>query len=247
MSQRLSEQRHQANIESVRALVDAGSPDLVRDPVVGSMLGSKRRKYPLPVIGHRQGKLTVTGYIRSPRGGVKALVVRCDCSPDEYPVDRGNFKRFRSTRCPMCARKAGARKRYWKYIEVMPDDEHRTRLLNRLAAAIGRCHSPTNRAYHHYGGRGISVHEEWRKDRAAFLRYVQTLEGWDNPEFDMDRIDTNGSYEPGNIRFVSRSDNARNKRRVADLEAEIARLRSRLRRAEAQIHGADGLGAADRP
>lgn len=55
----------------------------------------------------------------------------------------------------------------------------------------------------------------------------------------MDRRDNNGHYEPGNIRFVSRSDNAKNKRKVSDLEEEIARLRRDLRRAEESLHSLD--------
>lgn len=236
MAPRRSEQRHQANIESLRRMVDAGSPSIVRNPVVGSAISGSRRKYPLPSIGHRSGKLTVTGYVAGTRGGVSALIVRCDCDEAEYTVDNHNFKNFRSTRCPICAKRASSAKRYWVYSEAMADDGHRTRLLNRLASAITRCHSPTSRVFPHYGERGITVHQEWRDDRASFLRYVQTLEGWDNPAFEMDRINVDGHYEPGNIRFVSRSDNLRNKRRIADLEARIRYLEQRL--AE-QVHNPD--------
>jgi hypothetical protein len=118
----------------------------------------------------------------------------------------------------------------------MADDQHRIRLLNRLSAAISRCHCPTNRVYKHYGGRGIYVCQDWRQDRAAFLRYVQTLDGWDNPALEMDRIDVDGHYEPGNIRFVSRSTNLRNKRKIADLEARIRHLELRLAQ---QVHDTD--------
>lgn len=44
MPSRITEQRHQANIESVRRLVDTGSPNLVRDAVVGSAISSSRRE-----------------------------------------------------------------------------------------------------------------------------------------------------------------------------------------------------------
>lgn len=236
MPSRITEQRHQANIESVRRLVDTGSPSLVRDAVAGSAISGSRRRYPLPSIGHRSGKLTVTGYIAGTRGGVSALVVRCDCNETEYFVDHHNFKNFRSTRCPLCAKKASVAKRYWVYSEAMADDDHRTRLLNRLASAITRCHSPSSRAYQHYGERGIRVCPEWRFDRAEFLRYVQTLDGWDNPAFEMDRINVDGHYEPGNIRFVSRSDNLHNKRKIADLEARVRHLEQRLKE---QIHDPD--------
>lgn len=227
------------NVAALRALVDAGSPRVVRDPMVGIAVSGARRRHPLPSIGRRSGKLTITGYLLGERGGASNIIVRCDCGNPEYTVADNNFRAFKSTRCNVCAKKASSQKRYWKYAAALPDDGHRTRLLNRLAAAITRCHSSSSRIYKHYGGRGISVYQEWRADRSTFLRYVQTLDGWDTPAFEMDRIDTNGNYEPGNIRFVSRSDNLQNKRRVEDLEAEIARLRRLLGGAAPPFHGAD--------
>jgi hypothetical protein len=52
----------------------------------------------------------------------------------------------------------------------------------------------------------------------------------------MDRINVDGHYEPDNIRFVSRRDNALNKRKVADLEARIRHLELRLSQ---QVHDTD--------
>lgn len=245
MPPRSSIERLQRNIESLRELVDTGSPSVVRDPVVGESIGGFRIVYPLPSIGYRSGKLTVTGYIQGPRGGVASLIVQCDCGRPEYTVDKHNFKDFKSTRCHQCGLTAGQTKRYWAYIEAMPDDEHRRRLLNRIAAATNRCHNPNDAGYKNYGARGISVYEPWRLDKASFLQYVQTLPGWDIPEFEMDRINTNGDYMPGNIRFVSRAENCKNRRQVSELEAEITRLRSALRRAEEQIYDFDKLGTSD--
>jgi hypothetical protein len=122
---------------------------------------------------------------------------------------------------------------------VLPDDEQRERLLNRIASCISRCHNGGARHFPHYGGRGIFVHAAWRVDRSLFLRHLLTLEGWDRPEFELDRIDNDGGYAPGNLRFVSRGANVRNRRtvgklqqRVADLDKEVRDLRSRLRRPE---------------
>ena len=246
MPSRVSEERHQRNVESLRALVDAGSQSIVRDAVVGGAISGARQRYPLPSIGHRSGSLVVTGYLKGVRGGVSALIVQCDCGRPEYTMDRSNFKSFRSTRCPLCGRREGHRKRYWRYTSALPDEQHRVRLLNRLSSAISRCHVPGSKAYADYGGRGITVCQQWRNDRTAFLRYVQTLPGWDDPSLDMDREDNSGNYEPGNIRFVTRADNHANRRKVSILQTELDDLRHRLRRAEEQVHSCDHCRSAYR-
>ena len=88
-------------------------------------------------------------------------------------------------------------------------------------------------------------------DRVAFLRYLVGLQGWDQPELQLDRIDNNRGYEPGNLRFVTRSVNMANKRkitarevvelqrRIESLEAENANLRHRLCRAEESLHSSN--------
>ncbi|MFX1689275.1 hypothetical protein [Paraburkholderia sp. A1RO-5L] len=175
------------------------------------------------------------------------LIVRCSCGRPEYSVDPVNFRTGASTRCDVCANAAAKGKKYWRYYDAMPDTGHRSRLLNRLAAAITRCHNPNDEGYVNYGGRGIRVCEEWRRDRTAFLRHAATLPGWDDPTLDMDRENTNGHYEPGNIRFITRTENAKNKRKIRELEAEIDRLRSALYWAEGQIQRLERCAADDHP
>ena len=237
-------QRLAENQAALRALVDAGSPRVVRDPVEGRRIAVGRRVF--PGIGDRSGHLAVTGYLAGKLRGVSAVIVRCDCGQPEYTVEANNLAHGYSTRCNACAKKAAGQKRYWKYVEAMPEDAHRRRLLDRLSAAIGRCHNPNDAAYRSYGGRGIYVCDEWRRDRSAFLRHVRTLDGWDRPELDMDRTDVDRGYEPGNVRFVSRRDNALNKRRVSDLQERVAELERELaglRRAELRpeepVHSVD--------
>lgn len=224
-----SVERMEENAAALRNLIDAGSPRIVRDNVAGSAVRARRKN--CPSIGDRSGKLLVTGYVAGKQGGLTALIVKCDCGFPEYMLEAQNFKTFKSTRCNLCALKSSAntRKLYWGYSSIVADDDHRSRLLNRLSSAIGRCHNPANQYYHNYGGRGIQVCQQWRDDRGAFLKHVVTLSGWDIPELEMDRIDVNGDYAPGNIRFISRRENMLNKRKVPELEARIAELEARLR------------------
>lgn len=86
------------------------------------------------------------------------------------------------------------------------------RLYARVHSAIQRCTNPQHPQYHNYGGRGIRVHPGWVEDPTSFVEYLFTLPGHDNRYLYMDRDDNNGHYEPGNIRFVTASESARNRR-----------------------------------
>ena len=73
-----------------------------------------------------------------------------------------------------------------------------------------RCLQRTNRGYKNYGGRGIRVCDRWIESFAAFLEDVGPKPG---PKYSIDRIDNDGNYEPGNVRWATRIQQARNTRR----------------------------------
>lgn len=89
---------------------------------------------------------------------------------------------------------------------------HRRKMYNRVRDAVRRCTDPRNKDYMRYGGRGITVYPAWQEDRRLFARYLMTLDGWDNPDLTIDRIDNDGNYEPGNLRFVTQTENRRNRK-----------------------------------
>lgn len=77
-----------------------------------------------------------------------------------------------------------------------------------------RCHSETDHAYARYGGRGIVVYDEWKSSFSAFLAYVEAELGQKpTPEHTLDRIDNDRAYEPGNIRWATKVEQASNRRR----------------------------------
>jgi len=83
----------------------------------------------------------------------------------------------------------------------------------RFQDMIRRCNDLKNISYRWYGGRGVEVRF---KSSGDFIDHVMNVLGFDTydkiKDLNIDRIDTNGHYEPGNIRFVTPKINQNNRR-----------------------------------
>lgn len=86
------------------------------------------------------------------------------------------------------------------------------RLRSKAYGAINRCHNRMHPQYKDYGGHGVRVCLQWRNNVPAFVEYLTTLVGWTDPRLCLDREDSRGHYEPGNLQFVTRSESASNRR-----------------------------------
>lgn len=76
---------------------------------------------------------------------------------------------------------------------------------------IKRCTMKSDRNYKWWGARGICVSERWR-GRRGFDNFLADVGRRPSSEYTIDRVDVNGNYEPGNVRWLHKSMQNRNKR-----------------------------------
>jgi len=79
-----------------------------------------------------------------------------------------------------------------------------------LVHAIQRCHNESDPGYRNYGARGISVCDEWRKSPKKFLEHIGRKP---SESHSLDRIDNDKGYCPGNVRWATKKDQTRNRRK----------------------------------
>lgn len=80
---------------------------------------------------------------------------------------------------------------------------------------ISRCAYPKHVWFKNYGGRGIGVCDEWRSDFPAFLASVGKKP---SPQHQLDRIDNEKGYQPGNVKWSTPLENSANRRASRFLE-----------------------------
>lgn len=92
---------------------------------------------------------------------------------------------------------------------------HGTRIYNIWRGMKSRCYYNHNKCYNIYGGRGIIVCDEWLDKNIGFINFFEwsVRNGYDD-SLTIDRIDTNGNYEPSNCRWITMLEQQSNKRNV---------------------------------
>jgi hypothetical protein len=102
-----------------------------------------------------------------------------------------------------------------------------TRLQGTFGGIKGRCLNPSFKQYDDYGGRGITIHKPWLESLPVGKEFVIWVLGNIGPRpsegHQLDRMDNDGNYEPGNLRWATRKENMENRRKSAGA-SEYARV-----------------------
>ena len=75
---------------------------------------------------------------------------------------------------------------------------------------IQRCYNTNNQDYKYYGAKGVAISQKWIDDPNTFLSYVEQLPHYQEEGYTLDRLDGNGNYEEGNVRWATAGEQAIN-------------------------------------
>lgn len=142
-------------------------------------------------------------------GAIRMAICRCSCGSEKEYFPQ-NLKKGASTSCG-CKRPekcANAKLTHGESIRKSINKKC-SREYQTWCNMISRCENKNDNSYENYGGRGISVCERWRNSYENFLEDM----GRRPRGKEIDRFpDNDGNYEPGNVRWATKAEQARNKR-----------------------------------
>lgn len=150
----------------------------------------------LELSGRRFGRLQVVKEAGRSRDGRVLWLCTCDCGRET--LARGScLAHGRTTSCGC-----------YRHDAVKTHGMKGTKAYAVWVDMIQRCTNPGNCNYERYGGRGITVCDEWKSSFSVFYADM----GQPSPNQSIDRINVNGNYEKANCRWATKTQQSRNTR-----------------------------------
>ncbi|WP_303984632.1 hypothetical protein [Niallia circulans] len=155
--------------------------------------------------GERFGRLIAVEQKLRNKKGMLLWTCQCDCGnkTNKLAVELNNG----NTRSCGCLRDELKIKNATKHNMV------NTRIYNIWTTMKQRCYNKNNQKYKNYGGRGITVCDEWLDKANGVLNFYNwSKRNGYNDKYTLDRINVNGNYEPNNCRWVDMVTQQNNRR-----------------------------------
>lgn len=159
----------------------------------------------IDLTGQRFGRLVVLERAENLKGKA-AWKCKCDCGK-ELIVSSNNLRRGNTASCGCYCKEQTSKSRKTHGLA-------QSRIYHTWNHVKDRCLNPSNNVFRHYGGRGITICEEWKNSFQAFYDHVSQLPHFGEKGYSIDRINNDGNYEPGNVRWATRSEQNKNRRKV---------------------------------
>jgi hypothetical protein len=154
--------------------------------------------------GLKVGRLTVVRFVelRKPRGAF--WLVKCACGTEKILQGSAIGKPALSCGCLQKEATSGPK------LERRKHGKSKTKLAQAYRNMLERCLNPKCPAYRNYGGRGITICDEWLTSNVSFFKWA--FDNGYSEELELDRADNEKGYTPENCRFVPILVNANNRR-----------------------------------
>lgn len=162
---------------------------------------SRVKRQPVKV-GEKYGRLTVLSCAGRNNDGRQMFLCKCECGKETTVIGK-HLQSGNTKSCGCYKHDAG----------IKANTTHglsKTNIYRIWASMKDRCTRNNCSAYPNYGGRGITVCQEWLDSFEVF--YAWATENGYEEGLSIDRIDVNGNYEPSNCRWVTMEAQAHNKR-----------------------------------